>query len=79
MDDVMAWVNKSRQGEAQRKAEAAERQRRAAEAQRRRQEEEDEEDEVGADVCSVHCCAAAGLLCMLSRAALHAAAGLRCP
>ncbi len=45
MDDVMAWVNKSRQGEAQRKAEAAERQRKAAE-ERRRREEEEEEDEV---------------------------------
>ena len=45
MDDVMAWVNKSRQGEAQRKAEAAERQRKAAE-ERRRREEEEEDDEV---------------------------------
>lgn len=55
MDDVMAWVNKSRQGEEQRKKEAAERQRRAAEERRRREEEEDE-DEVGVcyrSACSV--------------------------
>ncbi|PRW60335.1 SART-1 family DOT2 [Chlorella sorokiniana] len=49
VDDVMAWVNKSRQGEAQRKAEAAERQRRAAE-ERRRKEEEEEEDEYDEDM-----------------------------
>ena len=56
VDDVMAWVSKSRQTEAQRKAAAAERQRAAAEAARRREEEEEEDEEVGAGLCvGIHC------------------------